>query len=169
MANITDNTRLRLTDLNSSTSYKIRKVADIRMETAKLTINLTLSKTQIKPKKLGRKPSGASDTPNETEVKLTTSPAISGMNVKFSSKEIENSGGHNHIGRPTHFNIPVSGVTNSSGEFKKTYKSGEASGKEKIIANMNGFCIEKILDIRVDWITDNLIDNVTFLQRELDA
>ncbi|HPN30194.1 MAG TPA: hypothetical protein PKY81_04490 [bacterium] len=163
---INSNTIMRVTDLKSATSNRDPKGADIRMEIQDLEILFIVNPLKIKPRNLGRMPGGMTGDPDFSVVKISTIPFISGLRVKLTSKEIENSGGHNHTGRPTHFQNPVTGFTNDVGVFTTKYYSKEASGEEKITVEFNssGYKFEEIITVKVDWITENLLPKRSFFK-----
>ena len=74
----------------------------------------------------------------QTTVTVTVVPNQAGISVNLTVEEVQNSGGHQHLGRPLGSFSASMGTTNSRGEFTTTYTTSLFGGEEKIKATAGG-------------------------------
>jgi len=118
-------------------------------------INITLTPETVRPKDSSSNP--------KTDIKITTTPSISGLPVTICWAEVENSGGHLHTGRPQGVFSEVSGYTGANGIFTTEYRPDEFSGQERIGAKILNVYKEKKLTVKIDGLTR--YSNSNFIER----
>ena len=69
--------------------------------------------------------------------------------MNLSASEVQNSGGHLHLGRPLGSLAASSGTTNSQGKFTTTYTASLFGGAEKISASAGGGSGNATLTVKV--------------------
>lgn len=73
----------------------------------------------------------------QTTVTVAVQPAASGIGVSLSEKEVLDSGGHQHLNRPSGTFGSASGTTDSNGNFSTQYTASAFGGSETITATAN--------------------------------